>query len=51
MDSSGVIEFDEFLKVIEKQKSVRVDDEDERVTLAAFVALGGNVILVKLKSA
>ncbi|GMH40898.1 hypothetical protein BSKO_08802 [Bryopsis sp. KO-2023] len=41
-DDSGVIEFPEFLRVIEKQKEALALSNDESDTIDAFVALGGN---------
>mmetsp|Transcript_22619 Transcript_22619/g.27300 ORF Transcript_22619/g.27300 Transcript_22619/m.27300 type:complete len:148 (-) Transcript_22619:793-1236(-) len=42
-DGSGEIEFAEFLKVIENQKSANAQRDDETDTIEAFIALGGNV--------
>ena len=42
-NNSGVIEFEEFLKAIEKQKKAAEESRDVHATLDAFVALGGNV--------
>eukprot|EP00899_Mesostigma_viride_P021922 jgi/Mesvir1/29731/Mv00960-RA.1 len=41
-DNSGEIEFSEFLKVIQQQKSMQARAEDDSDTLEAFVALGGS---------
>ena len=42
-DNSGEIEFAEFLKCIENQKAKSENASDESETVAAFVALGGQV--------
>ncbi len=42
-DGSGEIEFSEFIKVIEKQKTDAQSSAYDSDTLEAFVALGGNV--------
>ena len=41
-DNSGAIEFAEFLKVIENQKTTAAKANDETDTLDAFIALGGH---------
>ena len=41
-DNSGEIEFAEFLKVIENQKTTAAKANDETDTLDAFIALGGH---------
>jgi len=41
-DSSGAIEFLEFLKMMEQQKARAAAAEEDAETLDAFVALGGN---------
>tara|TARA_B100000401_G_scaffold436913_1_gene381339 strand:+ start:423 stop:713 length:291 start_codon:yes stop_codon:yes gene_type:complete len=40
-DNSGEIEFAEFLKVIENQKTTAAKANDETDTIDAFIALGG----------
>ena len=40
-DYSGEIEFAEFLKVIENQKTTAAKANDETDTIDAFIALGG----------
>ncbi len=40
-DNSGEIEFAEFLKVIENQKTAAAKANDETDTIDAFIALGG----------
>eukprot|EP00163_Fabomonas_tropica_P015000 TRINITY_DN2732_c0_g1_i2.p1 TRINITY_DN2732_c0_g1~~TRINITY_DN2732_c0_g1_i2.p1 ORF type:complete len:141 (+),score=22.87 TRINITY_DN2732_c0_g1_i2:80-502(+) len=40
-DESGYIEFDEFVKLIANQKVVKTHREDDKDTLDAFVAMGG----------
>ena len=40
-DNSGEIEFTEFLKVIENQKTTAAKANDETDTIDAFIALGG----------
>jgi EF-hand domain pair len=42
-DNSGTIEFNEFLKVVERQKVSGAAAKHENSTLEAFVAMGGNV--------
>merc|ERR1719199_1397292 len=41
-DGSGEIDFSEFLKVIQSQKSKLANQDDESDTVDAFIALGGN---------
>lgn len=43
VDNSGVVEFPEFLRAIEKQKVAMEQSRDTQATIDAFVALGGNV--------
>ena len=40
-DNSGEIEFAEFIKVIENQKTTAAKANDETDTIDAFIALGG----------
>ncbi len=42
-DGSGLVEFDEFVKCIEKNKAASQRDADDADTVDAFVAMGGNV--------
>jgi len=41
-DGSGEIDFSEFLKVIQSQKSKLANQDDESDTVDAFIALGGH---------
>lgn len=42
-DGSGLVEFDEFVKCIEKNKAASQRNADDGDTVDAFVAMGGNV--------